>query len=96
LSQGEAPVVFQAEYHAGLLCFRYALFDAVDDPLETIVILVAGQRLLDSAIFHQIVEAFACAPCAGIETYERDAKLVSKLDTFDSVVDVLLPVLVIR
>jgi len=84
-------VIFQPEDYAAFLSSQQAFLDALDDPSETVVIGISGQARLDTAVLHQLVEAFSGSPSAGVNANYRYAELVGQLNTFDGVVNVFLP-----
>ena len=63
---------------------------AVDDPLEAVLVLVAGQRRLHAAVGHQVVKILAGSPGAGLHADVGDAELVRQLEIADGHLDVFL------
>ncbi len=83
-------MVLQTQNDAAFLGGGQALFDASYDPFEGISLGVAGQRGLNTAIFHKLVEAPGGAPSAGIDAHCGYSEFICELDAFDGMVDVFL------
>src|SRR5262245_53348723 len=84
-------MVLQAQEHAALLGRLQTSAQAINDPLETILIRVTFDRRLDATVFHQLVEILARVPGPCIDAHGGNAKLVSELDAMNRVIDILLP-----
>src|SRR5207302_2735770 len=84
----QAPMIFQREDHAAFLRFGQATVNAVDTPLESFLLSVAGDDRLEAAIRHERIEIHR-VPAAGVDANARDAELIGDLEAFLRVFDVL-------
>src|SRR6266498_4140947 len=84
----QAPMIFQGENHAALFGFRETALDAVNTPLEAFLLSVAVQDGFDAAVRHEGVEIHR-VPASGVDADARDAELISDLDAFLRVLDIL-------
>jgi hypothetical protein len=86
---GEAPVVFEAEQDAALGGFGEARLDAVDAPLETLVLGMTWEDGFLAAGFHELIERADGVPASGVEADAGDAEFVGDFDAFMGVFDLL-------
>jgi hypothetical protein len=83
----EAPVVLQGEHHTGGLGVGQAGLDAVDAPLEGVLVGVALDRRLVALDLHQVVERLDGVPAPGVEPDRRHAEPGGERDALLRVVD---------
>src|ERR1043166_446080 len=84
-------MVFQRHHHPALFGFGDAFLDALDAPLESIILRMAGQDRLDPTRLHQVIETLDCAPAAGVEADAGYSQFVGDLQALVSMLDLFLP-----
>src|SRR5262245_21019292 len=89
-------MVLKAQRHAGLLRRLGTFAEAVDAPLESVLLRGSFDWGFDTLVRHELIEAAARSPSTGIHPHRRASQLDSYLNLVLGQVDVLLPLLRVR
>jgi len=89
-------VIFKSQNHTTFFRGGHNLLQAINNPLETVLIGVAFQGRLDAPVLHQVIKVPAGSPAAGIDPHGGDAQLVGQFNLMNCQVNVFLSFLCVR
>lgn len=81
-------MVFEAEGDTAFFRFGDEGGDGIDDPGEAVFIVVTGEGLFDTFVFHEVIEIFRGAPGAGVDAHGGDTEAIGLFDLGEGFVDI--------
>src|SRR5436309_2423386 len=82
-------MILQREYHTTFRRFGQTTLDAINDPFEAFFFRMPRQHRLDASMLHQLIKTLNRPPTARIETQTRNSHLVTNLDAFFGMLDIV-------